>query len=115
MPLSKTGAELLVHHPNNFWLVREILGSDKKPFTANNEPNIVGQQGLVPKTWPYLTDVDAWYLEGPAKLRPQFYWRRKPMFDDDYDKKDQVAQFFMSARFSVGSTMWQGLDGSTGA
>ena len=111
----KIRPEQLIHHPNNFWLVRAILGSAQTPFTANNEPNIVAQQGLTPETWPFLTDTDAWYLQGPKKLRPQFFWRRKPAMDDDYDKKDQVAQFFISARFTAGVTDWKGLDGSVGA
>ncbi len=106
----------LVHHPNNFWLVREILQSDKKPFTSNNEPNIVGQQGIEPSTWRYLTDTDAWFLlASKGQHMINFFWRRQPRFRDVFDERAEVLQFLTSMRFSFGATDWRGIDGSTGA
>lgn len=112
--ISLTAAQV-VHHPVNYWLAREILGSDKKPFTANNEPNVLGKEGLVPSTYKYLTDTDSWYLlAAMGQHQLNFFWRRNPRMGDDFDKTAMVLAMFISARFSHGSTDWRGIDGSTG-
>jgi hypothetical protein len=110
----------VIHNPNLFWVVREILMAEKKPFTANNEPNVTGQQGLMPSTWRYLTDPDAWYVQaaggaGRDAHKFWFFWRRKPRMDDDFNKTAGKAIFFNTSRFAAGVTMWQGIDGSPGA
>jgi hypothetical protein len=112
----------VLHHPNLFWVTREILTAEKKPFTSNNEQNITGQQGLMPSTWRYLTDPDAWItlapggnMDNPANHTFIFSWRRKPRFDDDFDKLAGKVVFFVTSRFSVGVIKWQHVDGSPGA
>lgn len=107
---------LLYVHVTNFWLANEILRSEFKPFTANNEINVLRQMGMTPLATPYITDTDSWYTMAPKGQHSlNFFWRRKPMFDDDYIKKSQVALFMLTARLSAGATDWRGIDGSTGA
>lgn len=100
----------------NFWLANEILRSEFKPFTANNEVNVLRQMGMTPADSQYITDTDSWYVLAPkGQHRLNFFWRRKPQFDDDFDKKAQIALFMLTARFSAGGSDWRGLDGSIGA
>lgn len=108
--------ERIVHHPSNYWLAREILQSDKKPFTSNNEPNVLRQQGLTPFTYTYLTDTDSWYALASNDVHTlQFFWRRRPRFKDSLDERAETQAFFVTGRFSHGVTDWRGIDGSPGA
>jgi phage major head subunit gpT-like protein len=99
----------------NFWLANEILRSEFKPFTANNEINVLRQMGMTPVEFRHITDTDSWYTIAPkGQHKLNFFWRRKPQFDDDYDKKRQIALMMITARFIAGVTDWRGIDGSIG-
>jgi hypothetical protein len=112
----KTMPTRLLVSVTNFWLAQEILGSEYKPFTANNEINVLRKQGLVPTVSRYLLDMDAWFVLGDKKsTKLNFFWRRKPAYDDDFIKRRQVSQHFIHARWSVGVSDWHNIDGSEGA
>lgn len=106
----------LVHPVSSFWLAREILQSEFKPFTANNEINVLRQMGLTPFPYQYLTDDDSWYVvSDKANHKLNFFWRERPNMDDDFDKKTRTLTFMIFARFIAGVTDWRGIDGSSGA
>lgn len=111
-----TPSMLVVPVPS-VWIAHELLESEFAPFTADNTKNIVASQGgLSPSVYNYLTDSDSWYiLASKGQHQLNFFWRRKPTFDDDFDKKAGVLAFFSKARFSAGATDWRGIYGSTGA
>lgn len=101
------------------WLANEILMSVQKPFTADNTVNVLssGKIGLSPITSPFLTSTTAWWTActtGRAKHKLTFFWREKPTFDKDYDKRARVAVFMNFFRFGTVAWDWRGLDGSTG-
>lgn len=101
---------------SNFWLANEILRSEFKPFTANNEINVLRQMGMTPKEFRHITDSDSWYtLAAKGQHKLNFFWRRKPQFDDDYIKRRQIALMMITARMTAGVTDWRGIDGSIGA
>lgn len=106
----------LVISPSQVWLARELLESEFVPHTADNTKNTVAGS-LTYSVYNYLTDADAWYVM-TEKAGPEygfiFWWRRKPTFDDDFDKKAGVVAFFAKARFSVMITDWRGIYGSSG-
>lgn len=104
-------------HPTNKWLASEILESEFKPFTANNEINAIAREGLQSFVYRYLTDTDAWYvLASKGMHQINFFWRRRPRFDDEFISKNAGLQlFFVTARFVAGATDWRGIDGSPGA
>lgn len=108
--------QMVVVRPENFWLVNEILGSEFKPFTADNEINVLRSQGLTPFIYRYLTDTDSWYVLADKSMHKLiFNWRRKPLFEDDFDKKAGVAFYMATERFSHGAADWRGIYGSPGA
>lgn len=112
-----SGQFQVITHPTQFWITREILSAEFKPFTANNERNILRDEfNLVPKNYKYLTDVDAWYLYKPGQQAgPMFFWRRKPRTGKMMDERAGVWLFYVKSRFSVLAPDWRPFFGSTGS
>lgn len=105
--------------PQNLWIpaqlqfvAGEVLQSQFKPFTGNNEINTV-QGRLTPAILHFLTSSTAWFV-GAAndEHSMKFKWRMKPMTDtiDDFESKGVKNSIFF--RVSAGATHWQGIAGS---
>lgn len=108
-----TRGRLLVIHPNDTMTAREILGSEFKPGTSNNEINALKEEGLSYMVSSYLTDVNAWFLLGDNHDL-NFIWDLKPTtsMDDDFDTDDikrKLVQWY-----STGFGEWRGSYGSSG-
>lgn len=106
----------VVHTPTIKQSVREVLGSEYRPYTANNEVNAVKQDGIESMMVRYLTDSDSWFVfadKGDHDF--QFITRTDVRFQngDDFDTGD--AKFKAFQRFSVGAGDWRGSFGSQGA
>jgi phage major head subunit gpT-like protein len=52
----------LLVHPSNKRLAKELIGSDLKPETADNNMNSFKEEGLMVVSSPHLTDEDAWFM-----------------------------------------------------
>jgi hypothetical protein len=111
-----SGQFQVITHPTQFWIVREILSAEFKPFTANNERNILRDEfNMVPKSYKYLTDLDAWYAFKPGQpAGPMFFWRKRPTTGKLMDERAGVMGFFVKSRFSVLAPDWRPFYGSTG-
>ncbi len=103
------------------WTAQEILGSEFNLDVADAgsgnviTPNVVRKFGITPIFSRRLTDPDAFFvLADKSQTKFTFYWRRKPQYDDDYRKREQVSEHYIHARFSAGINDWHGIDGSTG-
>lgn len=55
-------ARVLLVHPSNYRYAREIVGSDLKADTADNNMNPFKDDGLRVIQCPHLSDADAWFL-----------------------------------------------------
>lgn len=107
--------ETLLFHPSDLFLVTELLESEYRPFTANNEVNPLKSR-FKPVWSRYLTDSDAWWLLGEKSEEGLIgFMRRELRFQngDDFDSGD--AKFKATQRFSFGCSEWRYLYGSTGA
>ena len=106
---------MLVTGPGQQWIANEIASSQFKPYTANNEINVLqGKFDIM--IYHYLTDTDAWFfLTNLKEGGPVFFWRKKPRFRSTFDEKTEVASYIVTSRFVAGITDWRALDGSTGA
>lgn len=95
------------------WLADEILGSQLKPQTADNTTNVLssGKIGVTKYESEYLTSTTAWFTIG-MKHKLMFFWREKPNFDKDYDKKARCAFFMNFFRFGTAAFDWRNTDGS---
>lgn len=54
--------KVLLVHPSNKRLAKELIGSDLKPETADNNMNSFKEEGLRVISSPHLTDEDAWFM-----------------------------------------------------
>ena len=104
----------LVVGTRNQWAARELLDSEYKPGTSDNEINAIRGKGLTYVVNHYLTDPDAWYLLADEhKLRrisriPLSFFK-----GSDYDTDD--CKFKARMRFTTGFGGWRGVTGSAGA
>jgi len=106
---------MLVVGPDNAPIAREILGSQFKPYTADNEINVLQEYGLTLFVSHYLTDADSWFvLANKADHDLQFFWREKFSLTsgDDFDTGDGKMKGYM--RYGTGWGDWRGVWGSTG-
>jgi hypothetical protein len=58
MPIPK----VLLVHPSNKRYAKELIGSELKADSADNNMNSFKQEGLRVVSSPHLTDTDAWYM-----------------------------------------------------
>lgn len=104
--------------PSDLWNVAdELLGSEFKPFTGNNEVNALQKKDLQFMVWHYLTDTDAWFLQAAKEdTKLKFFWRVRLgalRRGNDFDTTN--LKHLARMRFSVGFSHWFGTYGSSGA
>jgi phage major head subunit gpT-like protein len=98
------------------WAAREILRSEYKPYTANNEVNPLKEEDLQFMVYHYFSSTDDWHLmAAPGQHDVNFFWRIRPEFHngDDFDTGD--AKFRGYQRYTCGFGDWHGWYGSSGA
>lgn len=93
------------------WAAREILGSQYKPYTSNNEINSLMEEEISFFVSHYITDAKRWFLVG-RKHDLNFFWRRKFIFENSDDFSTGDALFKSYGRFSQGFGSWRELYGS---
>ena len=114
---------LLIIDPAFEWIAREILQSEYKPYTSNNEINPLkgelSENGYL--TCRYLTDADSWFITAPPKKKKRsgghdvkFFWRTRPETANGDDFLSGDALFKIFARYSKGFAEWRGVYGSSG-
>ena len=112
-----TKARMLAVAVDNWNTAAELLNSQYKPYSANNEINSLQEKDLSFFVWHYLTDADAWFLLSDKDFHKlKFYWRvrlgnLKRGTDFDTTNLKHLARM----RFSVGYSHWMGTYGSSGA
>ena len=94
-----------------------ILASTNRVGTANNDINAVRSLGSVPgvSVNPYLTDLDAWFLQTDVPEGMLSFWRREVELQKDNDFDTSNAKAKASSRFSCGWGDWRAMWGSAGA
>lgn len=102
---------------HEFYNANRILKSVLQSDTANNNINVLKATNAFPKGIKmnhYFTAPSAWFVRTNIPNGMTFYWREKPMFDqdNDFDTKNAKAACYM--RFSVGCTDPRGIYGSNG-
>lgn len=103
--------KLLFHSLDLRFIVQEILGSEYKPFTSNNERNVLKDEGLQPLTLNFLASTTMWGLIASGDENPlQFLWREKDIFDNDDDFDTGDAKFKAYHRHAQGVSEWRGFD-----
>jgi hypothetical protein len=97
-----------LHISRQEWFnANRILKSVLQPNTANNNLNVLKATNAFPKGIKmnhYFTNARPWFIRTNAPKGMRFFWRERPMFDqdNDFDTKNAKAGTYM--RFSVGCT-----------
>lgn len=115
LPEARGRGKTLIVSPTYQWVAKEIIGTEKQPYTADNTLNAFNDMGLNYTVNHFMSDEDIWLLTADKSSHDiKFFWRTKPEFenDDDFDTKDAKFSGFM--RFSYGFTDWRGVDGGSG-
>jgi hypothetical protein len=113
--LVKCQINTIVVPPELRWVIEEILGSEWKPYTAENTVNVVNNKGLSPFIGRYLTSTKAWFGLGEKSRHKLNHFDRHPLdedFADDFDTRSLKHVAFYRA--SDGASNWPGTWGSAG-
>jgi hypothetical protein len=105
--------------PTDLWIppelqfvTGEILQSQYKPFTGNNEVNVM-QGRLNPHVLHFLTDTNNWFVSsGKENNNAKFKWRKKPVMDSTDDFETKGTKHSIRFRVAAGVTDWRGWCGS---
>jgi len=102
----------LVLHSDNMFLIKEILESEGKPFTADNTKNVL--KGIItPVVLTYATDSDRWLILA-ENHDLNFFMRTPPVMDSYDDKATKSMVNTVALRFTLGFGDWRGVIGSPG-
>lgn len=104
--------------PPEYWIAaRQIFGSDKEPFVADNTINVLtGDKKLSVIISPYFNDTDAWYVRaGLNDINAHFFFRERPIQDSWDDRSARVSYFAIIVRIGWGVSDPHGLWASPGA
>lgn len=105
----------LIVPPDLMFKAREILGSQLKPFTSDNEINVLKEQGLSSLVLHFLTSTTAWFLLSDKRDHSlQYFERILPTFENADDFHTGDALFKTYHRDSAGFWNHFGIIGSDG-
>jgi len=110
---------VLLVHPSQKRYAMELVGSDGKPDTADNNLNAFKMDELVVISSPHLTDTDAWFLlAAPAETGLRII-QRKPIetkaAGPDVGFKTDSILYKARYREKIGALHGYGIFGSAGA
>lgn len=100
-------------NPEDMFTADEILGSEYKPGTANNEINALRNYGLSYQVLSYLTDNDAWFVQ-TDQHDMNFVWDERPRGGMQEDFDAEVIKRKVVEGFAVGHGESRGIWGTSG-
>lgn len=107
-------ARKLIVNPEDMFTAKELLNSEYKPGTANNEINALKDEGLTFMVSHYLTDSDSWFvLCDEHDLN--WIWDVQPRGGMEEDFDNEVIRRKLVQGYVAGHGEWYGAWGSTGA
>lgn len=111
--------KILLVHPSQKRYAKELIGSEGKPDTADNNLNAFREDGLVVISSPHLTDSDAWFLLADApetglRIIERKAIETKAAMGDAGFATDSIL-YKARYREKIGVTHAQGIMGSPGA
>lgn len=106
---------LLIVHPDKKFTARELLQSEYKPGSSDNEINALKEEDMKYMVGHFIASSTAWWLVAANDHDVKFYWRQKPNFEESDDFDTKAAKFSVDFRCSAGFTDWRGWYGTAGA
>jgi hypothetical protein len=105
--------KLLIISPEDQFTAKEILESEYKPGTANNDINALKGEGLSFMISHYKSDVDAWHVIGDQHDL-NFIWETRPRTGMEEDFDSEVIKHKVVQGFFVGFGEAKGVWGTSG-
>ena len=105
--------KLIVINPEDRFTAKEILESEYKPGTANNEINALKDEGLSFMVSHYLSDNDAWFVFSDQH-DCNLVWDQKPRGGMEEDFDSEVIKRKVVEGFAVGHGEARGAWGTSG-
>ena len=92
----------------------QIFGTEKEPFTAENQDNAVRKRLATPKivVSRYKSSTRSWFMIDSKLNDAHFVTRRALTFDDDFDFNTDAALYKATMRFLIWFVDWRGWLGS---
>lgn len=110
---SKVTPQLLIINPEDKYTAQELLQSQYKPGTANNEINALQSLNMSYMISHYLTDADAWFIKGDQH-DANFIWEERPRGGMEEDFDAEVIKRKIVEGFAVGHGEFRGYWGTSG-
>jgi hypothetical protein len=107
-------AQKLYVNPEDMFTAKELLQSEYKPGTAQNEINALKSEGLTFTVLSYLTDNDAWFVQC-AEHDCNWIWETQPRGGMDEDFDNEIIKRKLVYGAVAGHGEWYGTWGTTGA
>jgi hypothetical protein len=105
--------KMLIISPEDQFTAKEILESEYKPGTANNDINALKGEGLSFMVSHYKTDTDAWFAIGDTHDL-NFVWETRPRTATEEDFDHEYIKHKCVEGFAVGFGEWRGFWGTSG-
>lgn len=106
--------KLIICNPQDMFTARELLQSEFKPGTANNEINALREEGLSFMVSHFIgNDADQWYMLGDQHDL-NFIWDTRPRGGMEEDFDAEVIKRKVVEGFFVGHGEWRGTWASSG-
>lgn len=92
----------------------QIFGSEKEPFTAENQDNAIKKRLGMPEIVMshYKVNTKSWFLVDESLADAWFLTRRALEFDDTFDFDTDAAKYKATLRFMIWFVDWRGWYGS---
>jgi hypothetical protein len=103
----------LVIPPDLMFVARELLGSEKKPGTADNDINAIRDMNLSYKVVDYLTSTTAWFLLGDNHDL-NYLWKFRPQSGNETDFETEDIKRKVRQAKGIGFGEWRGTYASQG-
>ncbi|HKR57142.1 MAG TPA: hypothetical protein VJS20_12650 [Gemmatimonadales bacterium] len=105
--------KLVLINPEDRFTAKELLESEYKPGTANNEVNALKDEGLSFMVSHYLTDNDSWFVFADQH-DCNFIWDQKPRGGMEEDFDNEIIKRKVVEGFAVGHGEARGVWGTSG-
>jgi hypothetical protein len=104
----------IVHSIGDYWMVNQVLKSQKLPGGNQNDVNQIANEGLTSFLDHYLIDPDSWFVLAD-EYDVNYFDRRAPVFSNSDDFHTGDALYKVLRRCGAGYSDWRGVWGSQGA
>lgn len=91
----------------------QILGSDREPFTADNQDNAIKKRigGMKPYISHYKSSAKSYFMIDDKYNDAHYLTRRPVTFDDTFDFDTRAAKYRVDTRFLIWFVDWKGWAG----